>query len=80
MKPVAFHGHNTVWAKDQKPYLPLPAHNGIDGRVTTCWRLTAWERVKVLFSGRLWLQQLTFGSPLQPQKPSVERPTLHESA
>lgn len=80
MTPVKFDGHNTVWAKDQPPYLPLPAHNGCDGKVTTCWRLTWRERLKLLVTGRLWLQQLAFGNPLQPQRASADRPILQEEA
>ena len=80
MTPIKFEGHNITWAKDQPPYLPLPAHTGIDGRTTTCWHLTLRERLKMLFTGRLWLQQLNFGGPLQPQKPTADRPTLQESA
>ncbi len=76
MTPIKFASTNTVWAKDQPEYLPLPAHNGADGVVTTCWKLNLRDRLKMLFTGRLWLQQLAFGNPLQPQKPSADRPTL----
>lgn len=78
MTPIAFEGQNVVYAKDQPEYLPLPAHQGIDGRVTTCWTLTLRERLKLLFTGRLWFQQLAFGHPLQPQLPSADRPILQE--
>ena len=30
----------------------------------------------VLLTGRLWLQQLTFNHPLQPQRIQVEKPEL----
>ena len=76
MKPFKFKGHNCVFAEDQPEYLPLPAHKGPDGRVTTCWRLTLRERLQVLFKGEMWLQQLSFGQPLQPQLPSADRPQL----
>ena len=79
MIPASFSGSNVVYAKNQPQYLPLPAHNGIDGRVTTCWTLTLRERVKVLLTGRMWLQQLAFGAPLQPQRPSADRPILQEA-
>lgn len=73
MTPINFPEQNTTYAKDQPEYLPLPALT--DGTTCiTCWRLTWRERLRVLFSGRLWLSQLHFGSPLQPQRPSVERP------
>ena len=74
MRPVEFEGQTTVFAKDQPQYLPLPAKRDEDGMVTTCWVLSLRERLAVLFRGRLWLQQLTFNSPLQPQRPSVGDP------
>lgn len=57
-----------VFAEDQPEYLNLPAiRNGEpEGRVTTRWRLTWRERIKVFVSGDLWLQVLTFHNPLQP--------------
>lgn len=79
MTPTTFYGQNTTYAKDQPEYLPLPAHQGCDGVVTSCWQLTMRERLKMLFTGRLWLQQLSFGQPLQPQKPSADRPMLYEA-
>ena len=73
MHPISFDGQNTVFAKDQPEYLPLPAKVAGD-ITTTCWQLNWWERLQVLFSGRFWLQQMNFGESLQPQKPSVSRP------
>ena len=70
MKPIKFDGYNVVYAENQTEYLPLPAYN--DGRTcVSCWRLTIWERVRVFLFGKLWLAQLHFGGPLQPQRPSV---------
>jgi len=74
MKPVEFDGANTVFAKDQPEYLPLPAHRTADGMVITCWQFTWFERFKILLFGRMWFSQLTFNQLLQPQRPSVERP------
>ena len=80
MTPIEFDGFNTTFAKDQPQYLPLPAHvSNYDGKVTTCWRLTIGERLKLLLTGRMWLQQLAFGHPLQPQRPSADRPMLMEA-
>lgn len=75
MKPIEFPQANMVWAKDQKPYLPLPAHQN-EVETISKWKLTWWERIKVVFTGRLWLRQLNFGMPLQPQQPSVHTPFL----
>lgn len=74
MHPIPFPEQNCVYAKDQPEYLPLPAHRAADGEVISCWKFTWWERIKILFFGKLWLRQLTFNSPLQPQRPQVERP------
>ncbi|MDP1891484.1 MAG: hypothetical protein Q8K55_11390 [Gemmatimonadaceae bacterium] len=73
MQPVEFPQMTTTWAKNQPPYLPLPAYT--DGEQTiTLWALTWRERLVVLFRGRVWLTQLNFGFALQPQRPSVESP------
>ena len=76
MTPIGFPEQNAVLAKDQPQYLPLPVHRELTlpGTVISCWRLTLRERLQVLFTGRLWLSQLTYGSPLQPQRPSIENP------
>jgi len=71
MKPIYFKEHNVVFAKDQKEYLQLPAHKDEDGVVTSCWRFSFIERLKVLLVGRVYLSQMTFNKPLQPQLPSV---------
>ena len=76
MKPVDFPEQNAVLAKDQPEYLPLPVHRVAEpeGRVISCWQLTFRERLAVLITGRVWLTQMTFNEPLQPQLPSVESP------
>ena len=74
MTPIKFIGCNVIFAKDQPEYLPLIAHRDKEGCVTTCWELTFYERILVLFKGVLYLQTLTFNNNLQPQKPSVWNP------
>ena len=74
MKPIKFKWSNIVFAENQPEYLPLPAFKDPSGTVVTCWKLTFRERLKVLFYGRLYFQQLTFNYALQPQLPSVENP------
>lgn len=73
MSPKEFPEVNVVIAKNQSPYLPLPAYVKGD-QVTICWRLTIWERVVLLVRGELWHQVLNFRDPLQPQKLSVIKP------
>src|SRR5687767_2804087 len=45
-----------VFAKDQPKYQPLPAIRTDDGIVVSRWSLTWRERLRVLFSGSIWLQ------------------------
>jgi hypothetical protein len=74
MIPIDFPQKNCVYAKNQPEYLELSAHKDKDGIVTSCWRVTFWERIRILFTGRLYFQTMTFNQPLQPQKPSIENP------
>ena len=73
MKPVDFPNMNITLAGDQPEYITLPAF--VDRQqAITCWRLSWREAIKLLFTRRLWLRQLTFGDLLQPQLPQVETP------
>lgn len=77
MKPIEFSESNTTYAKNQPPYLPLPGYrfpDALDGRIAFCWKLSPWERIKILFTGKVWQQVLTFNKPLQPQKLGVNKP------
>lgn len=77
MKPIYFPEHNTVFAKNQPEYSPLPAL--VQGnRSTFCWQLTLKERIKLLFTGKLWHQVLNFEEPLQPQKLLVDKPDFNQ--
>lgn len=65
---VDFPQANVKFAEHQDDYITLPAYREDDdtGLVISCWRLSWWQRVVVLFTGKLWHQQLTYGEPLQP--------------
>lgn len=67
MKPIKFKEHNTVYAENQKEYLPLPVYKNKDGIVTSCWKLNVLERIKTLFTGKVFISNMTFNNPLQPQ-------------
>ena len=71
MKVVDFEECNVTWAKSQDEYNTLPAHKTKDGQVTTCYSLSFRERLRVLWYGRVYITQLTFNKPLQPQRPST---------
>jgi len=79
MKPIPFIHQNTVFAEDQPQYLSLPAYRTEEGAVTTCWQLTWWDRLWLLFTGRLWLCQMTFNDPLQPQCLTLTSPFRRHS-
>jgi len=70
MVPADFDGANVTFADKQPEYQPLPAHRDTDdpeGKITSCWRLSWRELLRVVVTRRLWLTVLTFNAPLQPQ-------------
>ena len=75
MTPIEFPEQTIVWAKNQPPYLPLPAYTN-DKETISCWKLTWKERFKVFMNGQLWLRQMNFGESLQPQAPTVDVPFI----
>lgn len=63
----------TVYAKDQPEYIPLPVLR------TNCALLTRWllsdkERKHIADGGDLFVCVLHFGNPLQPMKPIADTP------
>jgi len=66
VKPVRFKYQNVVYAENQPEYLPLPAHRNDEGTVTSCWKLNLWERLLILFTGKIWWSVMTFGDPQLP--------------
>ena len=46
------------------------------GMVITCYKLSCMDSLKVIFTRKVWLGQITFDKPLQPQKLSVNRKDL----
>lgn len=66
-----------VIAKNQPPYLPLPAIRNVDGRVITRWRMTWKERWRTLWTGDVYLEILAYG-PVQPTRLSVVPPEVDQ--
>lgn len=79
MKPIEFKDQNTVYAKDQPEYMPLPALkiDGWEGHVVSCWKMSLKERIKVLFTGKVWLNLMSFNKPLTPSYMSVNRKDVY---
>ena len=75
MEPTDFPESNKVWARDQEEYRPLPSWSN-ERETISRWSLTWRERFQVLMTGTMWLRQLNFGSPLQPQRPQTECPFI----
>lgn len=74
--PIRFNEVNCTFAETQPQYTTLPTVIELDGCVTSCWQLTRWERIKLLFTGKIWLQQLAYGHALQPQRLLVDKPAF----
>lgn len=69
MKPIPFKECNIKIAEDQDQYGTLPAfidRQSPRGEVVTCWNLSFRERLRVLFTGRIWMCLLSFNNPLTP--------------
>jgi hypothetical protein len=79
MKPTTFKHQNIVFAKDQPEYQPLPALriNSPQGEVISCWKMSFKERIKVLFTGVVWLSLLSFNKPLTPSFMAINRKEVY---
>jgi len=78
MNPIEFNEQTIVIAKDQPEYKPLPAHVSGDeyGTIVFCWKINWRDKLKLIFTGVIWQQALTFNAPLQPQLLSIEKPDM----
>lgn len=79
MKAIEFKHQNIVFAKDQPEYQPLPALrlDTPEGEVISCWKLSFKERLKIVFTGCVWLSLLSFNKPLTPSYMSVNRKDVY---
>ena len=68
MKPIKFKEQNCTFAENQPEYIPLPAFkvDESEGRVIFCEYLTIKERLRVLFTGKIWCSLMIFNKPLTP--------------
>lgn len=78
---IEFPEQTIVIAKDQPQYRPLPAHRvprDPQGRIICCWKLSWFDRLRILFGGVIWHQILTFNEPLQPQLIGLDKPAMQK--
>lgn len=75
MKPVKFKEQNVIYAEDQPEYEPLPVLKieGDEGQIVSCWKLSFIEKIKILFTGRVWVSLLSFNKPLTPSFLSTKK-------
>lgn len=73
MSPIEFEGMTGTAAKNQPEYGNLPMHRN-DTTVTSCWKMTWRERIRVLFTGRVWLQLLEYDRLITPSIVSANNP------
>lgn len=79
MTPIHFKECNIIFGADQPEYQPLPAFQDEAGNVVSCWRLSWRERIRLLFTGRLFLVTMTFKAPIQPILPTLTNPIIQQS-
>ena len=58
--PVAFLEANTVWKgwpadETRSEVMDLHAHKDDRNQSISCWRMSWRERIRILFTGRVWL-------------------------
>jgi hypothetical protein len=78
MKPIEFKEQNTIYGKKQSEYKPLPAVriDSPEGEVISCWELSLVEKIRVLFTGKVWISQMSFNRPISPILPSTKKSDL----
>lgn len=82
MKPIPFKEQNTIFAEDQAEYGTITAYKAPtpQGEVISCWKLSFSERMRLLFTGKLWLCLLTFNKPLSPSFITTKKTDVLETS
>ena len=76
MKPIKFKEQNCTYAENQDEYGNLLAFKDADGVVTSCWHLTIKERIRILFSGKIWMGLWSGNRPLTPSLLTTKKSDL----
>lgn len=66
----------SIYAETQPEYQNFPLFKYPDGDVLSRWRLTWKERIKILFTGNVYLYVSTFNRSLQPIMLQVDKPKM----
>lgn len=79
MKPIKTKHTNKTYAEDQPQYRPLPvvALESEQGEVIACWKGNFRERLKFLFTGKMYVLICTFNKPLAPSFVTVNRKEVY---
>ena len=79
MKALNFKHQTVVFAENQPQYTPLPALKleTKEGEVIFCMGLSFWERLRVLFLGKIWVSLMMFGNDLTPSFHSTRRKDVY---
>jgi len=59
MNPISFKEANVLYSDKGKDTVPMPALR-INNQVVVRWRMNFFERVRVLFTGNIWIR---YGTP-----------------
>jgi len=76
MKPIKFKEQNCTYAENQPEYGNLPSYKDSDGVVTSCWELSLTERLRVLFTGKIWMGLWSGDRPLTPSLLTTKKSEL----
>jgi hypothetical protein len=72
-----FEQFEVVFAKDQPQYMPLPVLPLNDGQVVISrWRMTWKDRLRLLWTGNVYLWIWSFGRPILPVAIECDEPCV----
>ena len=74
MKSIKFKNSVEIKASHESAEkLHLIKINSFQGEVVTCQYLNFWERIRVLFKGKIWTSQITYNQNFYPNKFSTKQ-------
>jgi ATP sulfurylase len=76
MKPVKFKESNIEFAKNQDEYETLPAYydpEDKNGIAITCWKMNFFDRIRAVFSGKVFIALWTFNHGFSPMLSTMNK-------